>query len=224
MRGVTLRVILAAVPLLLGATCLRAAVLDEFRVFIEFNDTDQDVGLHIFLDAEDWQVMKIIDPRGRVIFHVQGVHGLGSIGLSELFVEGSEPSLADLPLDEFFELFPEGVYTFVGKTTDGAKIKNLYTFSHDIPDAPVIVSPAPGGLVDPANAVISWQPVTTPQGIVIDGYEVIVGSLSRKVPATTTSVTLPPGFLQPGTEYGFEVLSIADNHNQTITASSFRTP
>jgi len=224
MRGVTLRVILVAAPLLLWATSLRAAVLDEFRVFIEFNDTDQDVGLHFFLDAEDWRVMKILDPRGREIFHVQGVHGLGAIGLSELFVEGSEPTLADLPLDEFFELFPEGVYTFIGKTTDGAKIKNLYSFSHDIPDAPTITSPAPGALVDPVNAVISWQPVTSPPGIVITGYEVIVGSMSRKVPATTTSVTLPPGFLQPGTEYGFEVLSIADNNNQTISSSMFRTP
>lgn len=221
MRGTTLLTILLAALLLLCAPTVRAAGLDDFRVFIEFNDTDQDVGLHIFFDAEDWQVMKILDPQGRQVFYVQGVRVLGG---SELFTEGTEPSLADLPLDEFFELFPEGIYTFIGKTTDGARLKNRYFFSHDIPGAPVITSPAPGAVVDPANTVISWQPVTTPPGIVIAGYEVIVGSLSLKVPATATSVRLPPGFLQPRREYGFEVLSIADNHNQTISASTFETP
>ena len=43
------------------------------------------------------------------------------------------------------------------------------------------------------------------------------------LPADRTSVTIPPEYLEPGEEYGFEVLSIEENHDQTITAGSFVT-
>lgn len=223
MNSAMSRAMLIAISLLLSTSALKAATLDEFRIFIEFNDTDQDVGVHVFLDGEDWRVLKIFDPRGQEIYHVQATSNLGEIGLSELFFEGEEPSLEELPLDEFFAMFPEGKYQIIGRTVDGAKIKISARFSHDIPDAPVVTSPAEGATVDPDHVVISWQPVTTPAGIVIVGYEIIVGSLSVKVPATTTSLTVPPGILESGREYGFEVLSIAANHNQTITGGSFVT-
>ena len=93
------------------------------------------------------------------------------------------------------------------------------------PRSPVIVSP---GTLDPAHAVIAWNPVTTPAGIDVVGYEVIIEHddfhvFDVKVPGTTTSVTVPPEFLQPATEYGFEVLAVDRGGNQTITATSFVT-
>jgi hypothetical protein len=222
MSSTTLRALAVGASLLLGTSSLRAATLAELRIFIEFNETGQDVGVHTSLDGE-WRVLKIFDPRGREIFHVQGTGNLGGIGLSELFVEGEEPSLADLPLDEFFELFPEGVYTVIGKTPDGAKIRSQVTFSHLIPGAPLVTSPTSGAPLDPAHVVISWQPVTTPAGVVIAGYEVIVDSSSMKVSAATTSITAPREVLHPGSEHNFEVIAIADNHNQTIIEGTFTT-
>jgi hypothetical protein len=44
------------------------------------------------------------------------------------------------------------------------------------------------------------------------------------MPADTgTSLTVPVEVLQPGTEYEFEVLAIAENGNQTISENCFVT-
>jgi hypothetical protein len=73
--------------------------------------------------------------------------------------------------------------------------------------------------------------VVRPAGIEIGGYQVIVELpeplrvFSVDLPASVTSVTVPPEFLRPGAEYKFEVLAIArgGGRNQTITESSFTT-
>ena len=46
-----------------------------------------------------------------------------------MFVEGNEPTLDELSLDEFFELFPEGTYRFAGRTPDGARWHGEIEFS-----------------------------------------------------------------------------------------------
>jgi hypothetical protein len=209
------------------ATPLAAATLEEAKIFIEFNDTDQDVGVHIFLDGE-WKSIRISDPRGRVIFNVAGVNALGEIGLSELFVEGEEPSLDELPLAELFALFPEGLYTFEGRSEEGERVRAKARFSHRIPGAPHILTPQEGVPQHRTNTVIDWEPVTSPAGVQIAGYEVIVSGdgiteMSIKVPAWLTRLRVPPEILRPGKEYGFEVLAIEKNGNQTIFEGSFET-
>jgi Fibronectin type III domain len=92
----------------------------------------------------------------------------------------------------------------------------------------VIVSPQEGTAVDPSHAVIDWNPVTSPAGIQIVGYEVVIEKdavhvFDVKLPASVTSVTVSPEFLQPGTDYSFEVLAIEVGGNQTITEGSFVT-
>ena len=96
-----------------------------------------------------------------------------------------------------------------GKTAAGEDLVGTATLSHKVPDAPVIVSPQPGETVNAAlPVVIDWNPVSDPRGGKITGYQVIVGSFSVTLPATKTHVTVPPEFLDPGTEYLFEVLAI----------------
>jgi hypothetical protein len=46
---------------------------------------------------------------------------------------------------------------------------------------------------------------------------------SVDLPSTDTSVTVPSEFLEPGTDYKFEVLAVADNNNQTIHEGTFST-
>jgi hypothetical protein len=104
---------------------------------------------------------------------------------------------------------------------EGDILRRKVEFSHLIPDPPVIT--APEAAVDPDHAEICWEPVTTPAGVQIAGYQVIVDSLDITLPASATCLQIPPGFLESGSEYGFEVLSIEENHNQTITAGSFET-
>ena len=198
--------------------------LAESRIFIEYNSTDNDLGFHVFLDGEDWRQIKIINPQGRTIFEVEGKGAFGTLGMTELFFEGAEPSLDEVPLEVLLGLMPEGRYRFVGKTAAGDDLVGTARLTHRIPDPPVIVSPQEGETVDSANpVVIDWEPVKDPQGGTISGYQVIVGSFSVTLPASKTRVTVPPEFLDPATEYGFEVLAIEAGGNQTITSSSFKT-
>ncbi len=107
-------------------------------------------------------------------------------------------------------------------------------------------------LVDPDNLVIEWEEVTTrflprgrksrlPRGrpIEIIEYQVILdqvdplrvspwidGSNRRaliNLPASATSLTVPPEFLLPNTLYDFEVLAIEASGNSTITEGEFMT-
>jgi hypothetical protein len=204
--------------------------LDEARIIIEMNSTDEDVGIQIFFDGGPWRRMTVKDPNGKIIFDVEGIANLRKQGLTELFFESEEPSLDDVPLAEFLARFPEGEYEFSGVTLDGQKLVGTATFTHSIPDGPSIVTPAKRGAeVDPKKAVIEWDPVVTPSGIQIVAYQVIVEggkparTFSVHLPATATKVTIPREFLEPGRRYKFEVLAIEVGGNQTITESFFRT-
>jgi hypothetical protein len=99
-----------------------------------------------------------------------------------------------------------------------------------------LVTPLEGeGLVDPNDAVVMWQPVEDPKGSPIIGYQVLVVQLESGfsaipkvtldiiMPATATSMRVPPGFLLPNTEYEWEVLAIETSGNQTLSTSFFKT-
>ena len=198
------------------------------RIIIEFNSTDQDVGVQVFLDGQPWRKVQLTSPDGRIL-DITGTGNLSRLGLTELFFESEEPSLEDVSLDEFLTLFPEGDYELKGETADGNEIVGTARLTHRIPAGPKIVTPGKGSAVDPDDAVISWNPVTEPEGIDIVGYQVIVErdqphrTFDADLPAAITSVLVPPQFLEPGTAYKMEVLAIDASGNQTITENSFRT-
>lgn len=210
--------------------------LDETRLIIEFNETDEDVGVQFFIDADGWQSLRIFDPAGKEIFDARTKGRLlDQGGVAELFVESDEPTLADLPLDVFLDRFPEGTYTFAGRTVDGVNLTGEAEFSHDIPAGPEITLPVVSGDECATNVavpvVVTWNAVTeTIDGdpIEIEAYEVIVEGdeldFDVVMPAGLgTMLTVPAEALEPGTEYDLEVLAIADNGNQTITETCFVT-
>jgi hypothetical protein len=89
--------------------------------------------------------------------------------------------------------------------------------------------PEEGSVVDPDDTVISWDPVTEPDGIEIVRYQVIVErddphhGFTVDLPPETTSLLVSPDFLEPGIEYKLEVLAVEISGNQTITESFFTT-
>jgi hypothetical protein len=216
------------VALIIAATGPQAWAADPFaeaRIFFEYNSSDNDLGVHVFLDAEDWKTVKIVHPNGSTIFEVTVRGGFKKFGLSELFFEGAEPSLdeADV-LEELLELFPEKNYKFIGSTVDGTVLQSTAKLSHAIPAGPEVSAE-----VDDGEVTIRWKAVTKPpegfpnRPIKIAGYQVIVGSFQVTLPASSRSVEVPEEYiksLEPGT-YGFEVLAIEASGNQTITAGSF---
>jgi len=202
---------------------------EDVRMIIEVNSTDGDAGFQFFLDAESsWRSIQIYAPSGRKLLDIDAKGKLKDFGMTELFSESNEPPFDELPLQEFLARFPAGDYRFVGTTVDGRKLTGTATFSHDIPAGPVLVSPDEGAVVT-GDVVIEWEPVPEPAGIDIVGYQVIVeGADPLRVfqvdlASTATSVTVPPEFLAPNTEYAVEVLAIETSGNQTITQASFVT-
>jgi hypothetical protein len=201
--------------------------LADATMIVEVNATDGDAGLQVFLDGEPWRSMRITSPDGRTILAVKATGRLRNFGLTELFSESSEPPFDEFPLRRFRALFPEGRYSFVGTTVEGDRLVGRARLTHDIPHGPEIVSPADGAAVAPENVVASWKPVTTPAGIRIAGYRAIVTRedplrvFSVDLPASVHSVTVPPQFLESGTEYKLEVQAIEAGGNQTLTEIMF---
>ena len=210
--------------------------LKDARLKIELNATDQDAGVQVFIDADPWKIMDIFDPYGKMIFRATNRGRLAKQGGTELFLESGEPNFSEVPLEEFLKRFPQGNYKIVGKGLNGEKLVGTAKFTHNIPDGPVLVSPAEDAVVDPYNTVVMWQAVAAPNGSPIIGYQVLVVKpnsgfpgipkiiLDVMMPSTATSVTIPPGFLLPGSEYEWEVLAIESGGNQTLSVGHFRTP
>ncbi len=195
------------------------------RIYWEYNASANDLGVHVFLDGEDWRKLTIVNPKKKPIFQVVGKGPYHTFGMTELFFEGAEPSLEEVPLAELLAKFPEGEYDFRGKTADGEKLTGTGVLSHAIPDGPIVSAE-----VGPNDYLrIDWTAVSSPpkgfplRPIHISGYQVIVESFQVTVPASVLSLTVSPEFvatLGPG-EHLYEVLAIEENGNQTLTEGSF---
>jgi Fibronectin type III domain len=226
-------------PLLEGASGhARVATVKakDARLRFEINATDGDGGVHVLFDADDWGRLSIVDPTGRRIFTTTTEGRMRRQGGTELFVESAEPPFSELPLPRLLQRWPEGSYRFTATGADGTTIVGSARLSHDLPDAPTLVSPLPGdGPQDPNRTVVRWQSVAPADGSPIIGYQVLVVrtrtglkalpkvTLDVTMPPTATSLTVPPGFLLPGTEYEWEVLAIERGGNQTLASSTFTT-
>jgi hypothetical protein len=201
------------------------AQLEVAKIFWEYNSTDDDLGVQVSLDGEEWQRLKIVNPVGKTIFSVVGRGPYKQLGLSELFFEGAEPTLTEFPLQDLLDLFPEGQYDFKGATVDGGKIEGAAMFTHAIPAGTVVsTEQGPGDLLRLHWTAVTGNPPGFPvEPIAISGYQVIVEPFQVTVPANVFSVTVPPEFvasLEPGT-HDFEVLAIDASANQTITSGAF---
>ena len=198
----------------------------DARLKIEVNATDGDAGLQVFLDGEPWRAVSLYHPSGRKLVEITAKGPLKDYGLTELFSESSEPPFDEFPLEEFKQLFPQGVYTFRGTTIDGKHLRGTARLTHDIPKGPRILRPRNDAEVPRDHVVVVWKPVRTP-GVHIVGYQVVVTRedplrvLSVDLPARARRLPVPLEFLQRGTEYKAEVLAIEKSGNQTLTEVAF---
>jgi hypothetical protein len=200
---------------------------EDHDLFIETNATDRDAGLQADLDGEDWNRLRLRDPRGRVIVAVNARGPLRDLGLTELFFEASEPPFKEFPFKRFKRRFPEGKYTFKGRTVEGRAIAGSDKLSHVIPKGPVVTFPTEGAQANPEGFTATWEPVTRPAGVKIVRYIVVVTQGKRdmtlELPGTATRAAIPGEFLKAEAKTELEVLARSKSDNQTITAVEFRT-
>ncbi len=214
-----------AVVLTLGAWSSAYAVeLEEARIYIEYNQSGNDLGFHVSLDGPNWRSLSITNPYGEVVFEVTGTAGYAELGMTELFFEGAEPNLSEYPLEDLLALFPEGEYEFHGLTVDGEPITGTAELSHDVPAAPEARVKVQGDRV-----TIRWKRVTEPAAILpdgeieIDGYQILLPDFEMVLGADARKFRVPEELLdslEPG-EVEFEVLSIDENGNQSIAEGTF---
>jgi hypothetical protein len=213
-------------------TTPRAATVKfaDARLKIEFNATDGDAGLQVFADAPAWREITVTNPAGRQVMHVAAEDVIEDYGLTELFSESSEPPFDVFPFEQFKQLFPDGRYTFTGESVNGERLRSTFTLSHDVPDGPVITSPAEDATLAADELVVEWQPDATP-GVNVVAYQVLVVAedpfvgnpvrvLDVMLPADAARLPVPAEFLLPG-DYKTEVLAIEESGNQTLTEVAF---
>ena len=220
--------------------------LEESKLIIENNAKDRDTGFQGFIDSEQpWKRIIVTDPDGNKVLDFRPRGDLGKLGLTELFFETGEPENKDVSIPELLKTLPEGEYTFKGVTSDSAEEQGTLigtaTFSHDIPEAPAILSPEEDAEISTDdNLHVSWNKVDKN----IDGsdakimaYQLTVEKETDKpephmigtfgftmnLPPSVTEITIPKEVFEPDSDYSLEVLAIEDNGNQSINATSFTT-
>lgn len=220
-----------------------AVPLKEAKLIIEHNATDEDTGFQGFIDSEGWRSITATGPDGNVL-HFRGLGELGQLGLTELFFETVEPENADVPIDEVLATLPEGEYTFRGYGYEAGektgKIIGTAVLTHDIPEGPELLTPEEDAVVSAdEDLLLSWGEVDK----TIDGadaniiaYQLIIEKdeephpnmigkfgLSMYLPPDVLQMTIPAEFLEPDTDYEWEVLAIEESGNQSLSSSSFST-
>lgn len=221
--------------------------IPEAKLYVEYNATDGDVGVHAMLDTDGYTLLCVFDPNGTQILAVEPHGELRDLGLGSFFAESREPPTSEFGFDELEAAFPEGDYAISGTLFDGTGVAGTATFTHDVPAPPAIVAPelaedeerAADATVPSEGLVVEWEDVTeTVDGNPVDitAYEVIVtkvehddpNGLSRPIfdvhlPPDRNALTVSAGFLEPETAYEVEVLALEASGNQTISLGFFVT-
>ena len=231
-----------------GAPQGQTSEVEAAKLIIEYNATDEDIGVHGAVDADGWRTFCLFDPNGRPVLEIGPRGQLFSLGMAAVFFESREPPSSEFSFDDLAAAFPEGRYTVRGESFNGRALTGEATFTHDVPAAPEITAPelveepeeAEGGAGVPLEGLaVRWDEVTeTVDGepVEITGYQVIVTKEEAEdphgfarpvydvhVPATVMELSVPAEFLEPDAVYELEVLALEESGNQTISVGFFKT-
>ena len=218
-----------------------AIPLKEAKLNIEHNAKDEDTGFQGFFDSEGWNSITVTGPEGKVL-NFTGQGKLGQLGLTELFFETVEPENVDVPIAEVLESLPVGDYAFEGSAIEAGEEQGqtigTALLTHDIPESPDLLSPAENAIVPATeDLLVSWGQVNKTiagSDINVIAYQLIIEKdedpdpnmigkmgLSMYLPPYVQEITIPSEFLEPGSDYDWEVLAIEESGNQSINSSRF---
>ena len=225
----------------------RTVQIATAKLIIEYNSTDDDIGVHGAFDDHGWKSLCVFDPSGQPVLEVGPQGQLRDLTMAGIFFESREPPSSEFSFPDLKAAFPEGQYAVRAEAFDGTILVGSATFTHDVPapatiTAPVIADEPRGTKRNPVsrdNLVIRWDAVTkTVDGgpVNITGYEVIITKEAADDPHGFSRPTydvhvgpnvnrlgVPRQFLEAGTVYELEVLALEVSGNQTISVGFFKT-
>jgi hypothetical protein len=225
----------------------KTSMIATAKLIIEYNATDNDLGVHGAFDDQGWSELCVFDPHGRPIAAVDPLSQLNDLTMAGIFFESREPPGEEFSMPDLKAAFPEGRYRVQGKSFDGTTLIGRAWFTHDVPAPPTITSPEiaedPKGAAQNPVSVndleVGWDQVTeTVDGrpVVITGYEVIITKEVKDDPhgfsrptdnvhvsASVNRLSVPAEFLESNTVYELEVLALEKSGNQTISVGFFKT-
>jgi hypothetical protein len=179
---------------------------EEFVPIVEINATDGDIGFHVLLDGDGWNVAKIYDSEWDRMLKVRGTDDLDEQGITELFIESSEPLCWDdgevdpediVTLAEFIDRFEAGMYHARGYTLEGDMLHAHARLTHNLPAAPanVEVTFEMDEEDDDIEVEISWEggddlgncafddvDITPPGDVVVTRWEIVVEPEEDEIP------------------------------------------
>jgi len=192
----------------------------ELSIVLEQNATDSDSEVVMFAKGQDIGMDKFIvrAPDNRKVAKFNG--DKRGVGLREFLLESAEPP----ELDKVLASFPEGEYSFNGRTVEGGCLTGTAYLSHSLAPETQILSPEPNEVVNRNFVVISWMPMDEAVGYVVElKNEETEKAILVEIPATATSFDAPASWLVPDTEYQVAVTVLTESGNKTSVESAFFT-
>jgi hypothetical protein len=192
----------------------------ELGLTLEQNATDGDAEVVIFAKGQDEGFKRIVvtAPDGRRVAELRG--DPGGTGWREFRFES--PESTDLRV--LLASFPQGNYRFVGTTVTEQCLKGSAALSHQLAPATTLLTPSADQVVDIADVVLSWAPVSGAERYVVELNNVDSGAASSfEVFPPATHVHVPPRFLVRGSEYQLAVGAKAADGNISYVELSFFT-
>jgi len=221
-----------------GPAQQRFAVAD---LFVELNDTDEDLGLHAEIDGGTWTSLDIDGPGDIPLLGIVSKGRLRSQGLTQLAFESAEPTFEEFAPEDFFQRFPEGVYDIEAVAQGGGTFKSRVRLSH------VLAAPAEATVSGLAAAedcdatlpevvapvVIDWDDVTESHPevgkagpVTISRYQFFLEQgamkLSLDLPPTVTEFEIPASLTAAGGVFKFEIIARTSTGNNTAIESCFQ--
>lgn len=191
-------------------------------VHFEQNATDGDVEVvfHIKGGDEGLSNLKVTSPNGLIVINFTAPHS-STFGIRQFVFESPEPK--DINSLKF--AYPEGEYTFSGTTLSGQRLEGKATLNHKLPATVSFIHPkADAQSVQFNDLEIKWTSVTNVSAYIIEIEQDDIGmNLEIKQNQSSTSLKIPNGFLQPGTNYALSIGTVTKDGNTSFVETNFKT-
>ena len=222
MAGLTLLLVSLGLVLGIGKESRSSVPFEVASVHFEQNATDGDVEVVFKVQGGNDGLAKlvVVSPDGRKVIDFTAPDAT-TLGIRQFSFESPEPA----DTNKLKAAYPEGVYTFEGVTSAGAKLHGKSTLNHQLPATASFLRPLPEAEgMDTENLEIRWTPVKNMAAYIIEiEQDELHVRVEAQLPGSATSFAVPDGFLLPDTEYDLSIGTVAHEGNISFVETSFTT-